>query len=462
MRNAEQDALSRRQLELERDLIASGMDPAEAETVAAEEVLGLPAQRRARESMGAARAAAPPVSYGNAATLDNLDGAATELVVEDILGGALSRPAVPQSERVFQDDPTMGMAGQVAAREKAAAENWAARGQYYGDPDPAARGMVSTYNPATGDTGYSVAYPQPEDFPDGIPVGRPGVYGARPDLRRPVIDTATGQPIQGTSKYEKSVAMGPDGPVEVYAPSNEFRRELGEREDRMRTRRLATRAGYDPMTAAEMATSGEPQDLDRLRAEGDAIRDMERDARRQALVRRRMAQTNPLEYMNRDDISDWNRMVAADGMLRRGYRGATPLDVEQAAETAKALREQRLSFGEGFQPRSPQEQEMIQQKIDAQKPVAVRAQEQAARGQLNHPDVLAYADDLVHQNYSSRPGVLGVSSRFTDNEVGLAAERLSQDLGIPVEQALPIVRRIQADRNRNSVASSIVASFYDQ
>ncbi len=455
MRNAEQDAMGLRQLELERDLIASGMDPAEAEMVAAEEVLGLPAQRRARESMGAARAAAPPVSYGNAATLDNLDGITSELVVEDILGGPRGRPSVPQSERVFQDDPTMGMAGQVAAREEEAAENWAARGQDYGDPDPAARGMVSTYNPATGEAGYSVAYPQKEDFPEGIPDGRPGVYGARPDLRRPVIDTATGQPIQGTSKYEKTVVMGPEGPVEVYAPSNEFRRELGERAARMRTRRLASRAGYDPMTAAEMATSGEPQNLDRLRAEGDAIRDMERDARRQALVRRRMAQTNPLEYMNRTDISDWNRMVAADGMLRRGYRGATPLDVQGAHNKQLTELGLRVAQGQGFQQLTPEQRQLVEIKA-AEAERGVPAEERAAKyrdAPSVHPSEATMVDDYVSDLYSTPNSAIafgGTSSSFTAKEQQQTVDWLVNEKGYRPEKARQIVDGIARKRNSQS------------
>jgi hypothetical protein len=106
--------------------------------------------------------------------------------------------------------------------------------------------------------------------------------------------------------------------------------------------------------------------------------------------------------------------------------------------------------------------QMAQQQADSAKPVQVRAQEHVASGRLNHPDVLQHADDLVNTHYSSRPGALGVSSRFTDNEVMLAAQRLADDTGMPVAEAEKLMRRIQADRNRNSVASSFVAGFYDQ
>lgn len=460
------------QLSLERDLIAQGMDPVQAEREAAMAILrdkqaqaraGMPRTADGRPALGAQEAAfdsdmamamGQDVSYGNGADVDNLAAASTPIEMDAGLG----RTPVPQSARVYRDDPTQGLAGVLAAREAEAARNWEERAGQYGNPDPAARGLVETYNPKTGAVGYSVRYPEDTE----TALGGPGRPGRRPDLSAPVVDTATGQPIPGTHKYVRQVVQGPGGDVAVYAPSPEFQSELQERALRRQTQLLATRAGFDPMTAAAMATSDKPPNLDQLRAQGDARRAADLAARQEAVVRRRMAQTNPLEYMNRDDISDWNRMVAADSMLRRGYRGATPLDVEQAAETALALREQRLATGEGFQPRSPQEQELMQQKIDSQKPVAVRAQEHAARGRLNHPDVAQYADDIVHQHYSSRPGVLGTSSYFTDKEVTLAAERLSRDLGIPLEQALPIMKRIQEDRSRYSVASGIVSGFYDQ
>jgi hypothetical protein len=58
--------------------------------------------------------------------------------------------------------------------------------------------------------------------------------------------------------------------------------------------------------------------------------------------------------------------------------------------------------------------------------------------------------------------MLGVSSSFTDNEAALAAQRLSDDTGMPLEDATKVVRRIQEDRNRNSVASTIIGAMYDQ
>lgn len=51
-------------------------------------------------------------------------------------------------------------------------------------------------------------------------------------------------------------------------------------------------------------------------------------ARRAAVVRRAQARGNPMEYLGRGDINAWQRMVAADSMLRNGAGPMTPLGVQ--------------------------------------------------------------------------------------------------------------------------------------
>jgi hypothetical protein len=186
------------------------------------------------------------------------------------------------------------------------------------------------------------------------------------------------------------------------------------------------------------------------------------EGRQQALIRTRQAQTNPLEYMNRGDISEWNRFAAAQNVLGGRVRGATPNDVAAARNEQLTALGLRVAQGQGFQQSPPGQAELIEQKLNEGKPVQVRAQEAVAAGRVNDPTILQYADDLVHSNYSSRPGMLGVSTHFTDNEVGLAAQRLAADTGLKLPEALQVMRRIQEDRNRNSQASSIASFFYDQ
>lgn len=374
------------------------------------------------------------VSYGNGAEVDNLEAAGTPIVME--------RELVPGSSEAL-----------LAAREAEEARSWEERGQYYGNPDPKARGMVPTYNQETGEVGYSVAIGKPGET-GNIPQGAPGRPGYRPDLMRPVIDTATGQPIQGSHKYDKQLRDGPDGLVEVYAPSPEFQAELQEREDRNRTRRLAARAGYAPMQAAEMATSGEPQNLDQLRAMGDARRDAEKADRQQAVIRRAQARYNPMEYMNRDDVNDWQRMVAADGMLRRGYRGATPLDVEGAHNKQLTDLGLRVAQGQGFQQLTPEQRQLVEIKA-AEAERGVPAEERAAKyrdAPAVHPSEADMVDSYVGDMYSAQSNwaLGGTITSFTAEEQQATVDWLVNEKGYKPEKARQIVDGVARKRDAQS------------
>lgn len=394
------------QVQIQDELVRRGMSRPAAEIQAARMVME-EQQRRARVRMPPSRSPLTPreasldadmalamgqvVTAGNGAEVDNLAAAGTPIAMEPEVGSrrpvrtrvpgpvdSLGRSAA--GEPIYDADEAAAYEERTpiaGLSDRQVEDAMAERGSPYrgGAELPSAqdramyaRGMVPTVNPRTGAVGYSVADPvgAANAFVDGVPLGAPGRLGSRPDLRQPVIDTATGKPIQGTHKYEKSVVDGPLGDQEVYAPSDAFRRELQEREDRMRIQRLAQRAGYTPDSAAVMATSKEPPNLDLLRAQGAARQEAAKAERRAAVVRRAQARYNPLEYMNRPDVDDWSKMVAADALLRRGHQGATPLDVDQATQTALALREQRMALGAGFQPRTPEEQKIIQDKAAAE------------------------------------------------------------------------------------------------
>jgi hypothetical protein len=142
--------------------------------------------------------------------------------------------------------------------------------------------------------------------------------------------------------------------------------------------------------------------------------------------------------------------------------GPNPLGVQAAGQAQLAEAGRQGALGRGLQQPNPAQQQLLEQQLNEGKPPQVRAQEAVRAGRLNDPAILQHADDLVHQHYSSRPGMLGVSSSFTDNEAALAAQRLSDDTGMPLEDATKVVRRIQEDRNRNSVASTIIGAMYDQ
>ena len=443
MRNAAQDALSRRQLELERQLIAQGMDPREAEMAAARGVMmGDNASRAVRADRAVAEYEdATGMSLGNGADLDNLDGAAADLVVEDILGGPLSRPSVPQSERVFKDDPTGGLAGVVAAREAAADANWAERGEYY---DAKEQEQAELYGP----------------------YGDPSAVNNQQKENRARVAQREARVRHNPRQEEARIRRLADRAGIPYAEAEAMVQAGYEREaDRMKMpegSRWDVAAPGNPTALPEFSTFSEAhKDLRQL---GSDQRAAEKAARQQAVQRTRQAQTNPLEYMNRNDIGDWNRMVAADRMLRRGYRGATPLDVDEATQQALALQESRRAITEGLRPQTPAQTKAADALAEAKArevtPPEILAREAVGRGDFQHPDVYKVANNMVNRMFSSVT-FLGNTSNFTDEEVAEAAGLLAQDYNIPPDQASAIMRRIQAERARNMVASSIVASFFD-
>jgi len=174
------------------------------------------------------------------------------------------------------------------------------------------------------------------------------------------------------------------------------------------------------------------------------------------------AATNALMMMSDPNLTDEQRS-SLRYMLPGGQlaAGVDAQNMQNANDVIKRFMTSGAAAGLN-NPLAQAQAQMAQQQADAAKPVQLRAQEHVAAGRMNHPDVLQHADDIVHQRYSSRPGYLGVSSKFTDNEVMLAAQRLADDTGMDIAEAEKIMRRIQGDRNGNSVASTAVAGFYDQ
>jgi len=304
------------------------------------------------------------------------------------------------------------------------------------DRDMWERGLVRVVNPMTGEAAYRLAS-------TGSPIDLPGAAGRRG--YRPGLE----------GKYEPQFMDGPTGRVKVLVPTQAFRQQNQQREDDQRLERLADRAGISYDDASAMLTDG--RSLDDIRRMGSARLREDKRGRQAEVVRRAQARYNPMALLG----PEWQEFVLAQSLLRDPkMAGASPSDIAQSREQAKAAMEARLGMGAGFQPGSVQEQ-LAQQQLSQAKPVAVRAQEAAAAGRLNSPDVLQYADDLVHQNYSSRPGALGTSSSFTDRELDLAVPRLASDLNIPEDDARALLVRVQEDRNRSPVASSPIAAMYD-
>jgi hypothetical protein len=442
--------MGRRQIEIERALLAQGMPPRQAAETAARQVMP-PRQEREYESFPPPRTVADTsyegytdeelatiyrieaeremvgqpysqsrqtnvrqalrdrgVESGNGADLNNLESAAAPLDVEPMAGSSASL---------------------LAARESEAAANWEARG-----PEYAARTKE-----------YTDKY------------GMVGTPGAAP------LTTEQQGARRNREMREREARHTP------YEEDSRIRR-LAERAGIPVAQAAAmVQAGYDeyaeaknsePWTVAGVDNTTERPDFEQmsyahrgLRMAGDTRRQQDKADRQQAVIRRRMAQTNPLEYMNRDDISDWNRMVTANQLLGpRGYRGATPLDVDQAREQALALQESRRGLGQGFQQPTPTQQAAADAIAEAKRREVtdprLLAREAAGRGEFNHPDIADAAERIVSRDYSAVTA-FGNTSGFLDDEVAEAAQKLTDETGVPLEQSLVIMRRIQQERMRN-------------
>jgi hypothetical protein len=209
-----------------------------------------------------------------------------------------------------------------------------------------------------------------------------------------------------------------------------------------------------------------------LRLKAAAARDADKQARelqwRAQLMMNRGNYAGALALPGMDDAMKaavLNQQSAALNANRAGGPinfGPNPLGVDAVHNQQLTDLGLRVAQGQGFRQPDPVQQQMLEAQLNQAKPPQVRAQEAVKGGRMNDPAILQHADDLVNQHYSSRPGMLGVSSSFTDNEVMIAAQRLADDTGMPVEEAEKVMRRLQQDRNSNSVASTVVGWMYDR
>lgn len=321
------------QLAIRDALIRQGVDPARAEAEARSRVMA------AAEEMAA-------VTYGNGADVDNLAAADTPFEMDSGVG----RPAVPQSERVFRDDNTGGMAAQVAAREAAANASWEERGRYYGPKEAA---LAETYGPA-GAANADVTESQ---------------LNAR--LRR--------------------------------REAEEVQRHSGFEEER-RIARMAERAGIPISQAKELVQQGYnqsaadrgipspaawqvsgqnrtvPPDFDHfsdsyagLREAVAEKRSADKAARKAEVSKRAMLAQNPMGYIGRDDITEEQRAIVTDRLQGRRKSVDDPrirvaeIQAKSATDAATAERESRVS----------QQQWLETTRIAAEERAAARAEANA-------------------------------------------------------------------------------------
>jgi hypothetical protein len=464
--NARQIATGRRQLEIEAELIAQGVDPSTA------------AQEAARSVMSA----------GNGAELDNLEGAAAPLGVEPL----------PAEERALAQE--QGLAAEMTAGYRSGQRNFQAEGDYQYAQEQGLGGFEQGAGKTDLDLrrrlqdqqgfirtqqGMVPVGPQitPErvqalgdfmEFANETPgTARQAQYdpesyeqyreGVRNDIRQGAQNEMAAYGTGSDEQLRTAALSGNDAEV-LYKTSatqlarraeraaSEDRVRVAQRgrpdfyEERLRANAGLPRAGFaDPAapTVEELESAAYRQRYD--------TRQADLASRKQALIRTRQAQTNPLEYMNRDDIGGFNQMVAADAMLRRGYRGATPLDVEGAHNKQLTDLGLRVAQGQSFQQQTPEQRDLIQLQIEKTRRELQTPQERAAadvaagRGPFSG-SITDRANAIVDKLYSRTVAGLP-TTEFSVEEVELAAVRLSDETGLPLEEARKVMARVREDRH---------------
>lgn len=252
------------------------------------------------------------------------------------------------------------------------------------DADMHARGLVPVNTPD------GIAYTVAAVPAEGVAAdGAAGRLGYRPDLLE--------------AGYEEASVMGPTGMQRVYRPIRSEGGSVdapgksagaGDKLDRYRNRQLKARlggaAGIDGDVAEATVAGG---GMDALRQKAANAREADLNDRRAAYVRRSQAMQNPLEYIGRDDIDEWQRMIAADRMLRGGFTGPTPLGV-QAMNAANAGRMAQQAMT-AFLTNNPQAGVAAQ---------AAQQQANAART-TQRQEAVQWAEDHVGSNYANDQGV---------------------------------------------------------
>lgn len=377
------------QLAIRDALIRQGVDPARAEEEARRRVMS------AAEEMAA-------VTYGNGADVDNLAAADTPFEMDSGVG----RPPVPQSERVFRDDNTGGMAAQVAAREAAANASWEERGRYYG---PKTAAYEETYGP----------------------IGAAEVAPAQEQAR---LRRREAEEVQRHSVFEEE----------------------------SRIARMAERAGIPISQATELVQQGYnqsaadrgipspaawqvsgqnrtvPPDFDHfsdsyagLRKAVAEKRSADKTARKAEVSKRAMLAQNPMGYIGRDDITEEQRAIVTDRLQGRRKSVDDPrirvaeIQAKAASDQAGAERESRVS----------QQQWLENTRIAAEERAAARAE----------------ANAVAHRQFDSEQKALDREARMAEGDAVReeAAAQRQADLDERQRQHAETMQRLESQDAAN-------------
>lgn len=341
----------------------------------------------------------------------NLDAAAAPINDDPVLVPGMRRGvAGPRRDDGTAPTPAPEFATQAEADRYYTRPTDPTTGMLTASPADAAmaqRGFVPVYG-AAGEIGYQIG------FPAGEPPASARTNRERQHYERKVIiDPRTNKPALA---YDVVSQDGPTGTMDVLAPTDALRAAEANRAEQKMMERLYAQAGL-PIPVGQ---SGKQYTADELRALGRNRREAEAAQRRQAVVRTRQAQTNPLEYLGRSDVSDWQRMAVAERYLRSPQE-LTPLSVQAANNAQLTQLGLRVATGQGFQQPTPEERAMMQMRLgEAERAIPAEERAMTYREQKEiHPSEIDMTDNYVSQMYSA-PGSVwalgGLSSSYTVEE----------------------------------------------
>jgi hypothetical protein len=171
-------------------------------------------------------------------------------------------------------------------------------------------------------------------------------------------------------------------------------------------------AVMDAATRDLMANSG---GVDRRAAQKAQARDI--------ITRRAQLTNNPMEYLGRDDLDDWQRMVLARALV--GSSGFTPVEMQAKQNEQLQQLGERFLQGGGGRPLDPAQQRLLDQQADEKEAVAAAEVQKRARTIVGE-----YADDRTWFNLPTRISGGGVegwdNTLFTIEEREKATRRLMQ------------------------------------
>ena len=171
---------------------------------------------------------------------------------------------------------------------------------------------------------------------------------------------------------------------------------------------------------------------------------------RDIITRRAQLRTNPMEYLGRDDLDDWQRMVAARALV--GSSGFTPVEMQAKQNELLQQLGERFLQGGGGRPLDPAQAAAIaaqtqrqQSELPIEEQVSLHVKDDAV-----HSSELQHADEYVGRMYSSDYGPLGTSSDYTLAEQQDTINYLVETYGYTPAKAQRIVDEIVRRRQSQS------------